>query len=147
MALRPLYLAIGIVGACFTLSLILLPHTPAIFAVAMTRVNLFQSLAITGTFAIGFETIGQNNPLAATTFSVLSAASNFPIDYMQLIDGHGYTWHGVPSCFFADAIFGILASVLLALMLRWFNRSQPASPSPPNGIKSEQPTTDSAHLA
>ncbi len=126
ISLRPLYLCIGVVGACFTLSLLLLPRTPAVFALAMIGENVFQSLAITGTFAIAFETIGQNNPLAATTFSVLGAACNFPIDYMQLVDGHAYSWHGVSSAFIADALLGILACILLALMLRFVRRTQPA---------------------
>jgi PAT family beta-lactamase induction signal transducer AmpG len=122
MSLRPLYLAIGIVGACFTLSLLLLPRTPTVYALSMIGENVFQSLAITGTFAIAFETIGQNNPLAATTFSVLGAACNFPIDYMQIIDSRAYSWHGVTGTFFADAILGILACTLLALLLRYVRR-------------------------
>jgi PAT family beta-lactamase induction signal transducer AmpG len=123
VALRPLYLCIGVVGALFTLGLLLLPHTPAVFAVAFIGENLFQALAITGTFAIGFETIGQNNPLAATTFSVLGAACNLPIVYMEIIDGHAYGWHGVAGSFIVDAGLGLLACTLLALVLRRFGRS------------------------
>jgi PAT family beta-lactamase induction signal transducer AmpG len=125
MPLRPLYLTIGVVGACFTLSLLLLPRTPAVFALSMIGENIFQSLAITGTFAIAFETIGQNNPLAATTFSVLGAACNFPIVYMQLADGHAYSWHGVTGSFLSDALLGLLACTLLGLMLRLVRRPQP----------------------
>jgi PAT family beta-lactamase induction signal transducer AmpG len=122
VALRPLYLCIGVVGALFTLGLLLLPHTPTVFAVAFIGENLFQALAITGTFAIGFETIGQNNPLAATTFSVLGAACNLPIVYMEIIDGHAYGWHGVAGSFIVDAGLGLLACTLLALVLRRFGR-------------------------
>lgn len=130
MSLRPLYLTIGIVGACFTLSLLLLPRTPAVYALSMIGENVFQSLAITGTFAIAFETIGQHNPLAATTFSVLGAACNLPIDYMQLIDGHAYTWHGVTGSFLADAALGLIACTLLFLMLKLLRRHQPSLPQP-----------------
>jgi PAT family beta-lactamase induction signal transducer AmpG len=147
MSLRPLYLAIGIVGACFTLSLLLLPRSPAVYALSMIGENIFQSLAITGTFAIAFETIGQNNPLAATTFSVLSAACNFPIVYMQIVDGRGYSWHGVSGSFIADASLGILACTLLALLLKWLRPSRPLSSVSPDALQSEQPTADSAHLA
>lgn len=125
LALRPLYLTIGVVGACFTLSLLLLPRAPAVFALAMIGENIFQSLALTGTFAISFETIGQKNPLAATTFSVLGAACNFPIVYMQLVDGHAYTWHGISGEFLSDALLGMLACILLALLLRAVRRPQP----------------------
>jgi PAT family beta-lactamase induction signal transducer AmpG len=122
LALRPLYLAIGVVGACFTLSLLLLPRTPAVFAISLIGENVFQALAITGTFAIAFETIGQHNPLAATTFSVLGAACNFPIVYMEVVDGHAYSWHGVAGSFLADASLGLLACILLALMLKFVRR-------------------------
>jgi PAT family beta-lactamase induction signal transducer AmpG len=119
MALRPLYLAIGAVGALFTLSLLLLPRTPAVFALSLLGENLFQSLAITGSFAIAFETIGQNNPLAATTFSVLGAAFNLPIIYMAVVDGRAYSWRGLAGSYITDAGLGLLACVLLALLLRW----------------------------
>jgi PAT family beta-lactamase induction signal transducer AmpG len=118
MKLRPLYLTIGVVGACFTLSLLLLPRTPTVFALSLLGENVFQALAITGMFAIAFETIGQNNPLAATTFSVLGAASNFPIVYMEVVDGHAYAGHGITGEFVADAGYGILACVLLGVMLK-----------------------------
>lgn len=122
MALRPLYLWIGVVGACFTLSLLMLPKTPMVFAFALLGENAFQSLAFTGTFAIAFETIGQKNPLAATTFSVLGAASNFPVVYMQVLDGRAYAGHGMKGEFIADAGYGILACVVLAVMLRLLKR-------------------------
>ena len=119
LALRPLYLVIGAVGAVFTLSLLLLPRTPPVFVYSLLGENIFQSLAITGSFAIEFETIGQENPLAATTFSVLGAAFNFPIIYMQFVDGHAYSWHGLVGSYVADAGLGLLACALLALLLRW----------------------------
>jgi PAT family beta-lactamase induction signal transducer AmpG len=40
-----LYLAIGSVGALFTLSLLLLPRVPAVFAMAMIGENVFQAAA------------------------------------------------------------------------------------------------------
>lgn len=83
-ALRPLYLGIGIFGGLFTLSLLLLPHRPWTFALAITGENLLQAMAFAAANAIVFETIGPRNPLAATTFTVLLAASNLSIDYMGL---------------------------------------------------------------
>ncbi|MGH8111272.1 MAG: MFS transporter [Rhodanobacteraceae bacterium] len=130
MPLRPLYLAIGIVGALFTLSLLLLPRTPSVFAVAFLGEGLFQALALTCATAITFETIGRDNPLAATIFAVLFAASNFPIDYMVAVDGRAYAWHGVAGSFIADAGLGIASCLLLALMLRWM-RLKPPTPALP----------------
>lgn len=124
--LRPLYLGIGIVGSLFTLSLLLLPHDPATFVVAIIGENVFQSLAITCSFAIAFETIGADNPLAATIFAVLMAAGNFPIDYMVAVDGHAYAWHGLAGSFIVDAGLGIICCLLLVLLLRWM-RLKPAN--------------------
>ncbi|TAN05525.1 MAG: MFS transporter [Rhodanobacteraceae bacterium] len=116
--LRPLYLGIGIVGSLFTLSLLLMPHAAWTFVVAIMGENVFQSLGITCSFAIAFETIGQNNPLASTIFAVLSAAGNFPIDYMVAVDGHAYAWHGLSGSLIADAGLGILSCLLLIVLLR-----------------------------
>ncbi len=126
LPLRPLYLAIGAAGALFTTSLLLLHHTPATFGIAMVGENVFQALAYTGITAISFETIGRNNPLAATQYSLFNAASLIPIIYMQVIDGDAYTRHGVTGSFLADAGIGLVACALLFLLLRLIRRPQPA---------------------
>ena len=66
-----------------------LPRQPFAFAVAITGENLFQALAFATANAITFEVIGPDNPFAATLFTVLLAASNLPITYMQFLDGRG----------------------------------------------------------
>ena len=125
LPLRPLYLAIGAAGALFTSSLILLHHTPSTFVLAMIGENVFQALAYTGITAISFETIGRNNPLAATTYSLFNATSLIPLVLMQVIDGRAYSWHGVTGSFLADASIGLLACALLGLMLRLVRTPQP----------------------
>ncbi len=60
--LRPVYLAIGITGALFTLSLLMLPRAPWTFGVAITGENLFQALAFATGNAIIFEVIGPTTP-------------------------------------------------------------------------------------
>ncbi len=127
MRLRPLYLAIGIAGACITLALILLPRTPATFAVALITENLFQSLAITCSMAIIFETIGRNNPLASTTFCFIGSAYGLPISYMLYVDAYGFRLGGIPGSFAIDALTGILASLLLGAMLLWLARKPRAT--------------------
>ncbi len=114
LPLRPLYLSVGIVGAVFTLSLLLLPRHPWTFAFAFTGENVFQALAFATGFAIIFEVIGQGNPLAATTFALLVAAMNVPVDYMGVLDGHAYDWKGLTGSFIADA--GVSMAACLALL-------------------------------
>ncbi len=117
LPLRPFYLAVGVAGAVCTLSLIPLPRVPASFAIVLIAENLFQCLAITACTAITFETIGQNNPLASTTFCFLGSAYGVPISYMLYVDAFGYARKGISGALGVDAVTGIVASVLLGLML------------------------------
>lgn len=132
--LRPLYLSIGIVGALFTLALILLPRTAGAFAGALIGEQVFQSLAIACSFAVTFETIGPGNPLAATTFSLLTAAYNLPITYMLVVDGWGYGARGVTGAFFVDAAVGIVACVLMGLLLFAMRRRNVEPTLSPAGV-------------
>ncbi len=86
MPRRLQYLANGMVGCLFTLTLILLPHAPWSFAIALLGEFLFQTGAYCLQIGIVFETIGQNNPQAATTFAFLAAATNIPVTYMMVVD-------------------------------------------------------------
>lgn len=117
LPLRPFYLAVGIAGAVCTLSLIPLPRVPASFAIVLVAENLFQCLAITACTAITFETIGQNNPLASTTFCFLGSAYGVPISYMLYVDAFGYARKGISGALGIDAVTGIVASVLLGALL------------------------------
>jgi PAT family beta-lactamase induction signal transducer AmpG len=125
LPLRFLYLAIGVAGSVFTLALIVLPRTPALFGIAFLGENIFQGLAITTSIAVAFETIGRRNPLAATIYCLITSAFNIPITYMLLVDGWGYSKQGVAGAFAADASLGILASVLLAILLLWTSHRPP----------------------
>ena len=116
MPLRLLYLANGTLGGLFTLSLLALPHAPWTFALALLGQFLFQAISYTGTVALSFEAIGQNNPLAATTFTFLIAATNVPVAYMLYLDGRAYSFGGVRGSFAADALISIVVCVLLG----WF---------------------------
>jgi PAT family beta-lactamase induction signal transducer AmpG len=116
--LRPLYLTIGIVGACFTLGTLLLPRAPWTFGLVFTGEIIFQALAFTVANGIDFEIIGPDNPLAATLFTLLIAASNFPIWYMGILDGWGYDHGGLVGSFLTDAGCSIAACLLLAITLR-----------------------------
>ena len=129
LPLRPMYLAIGIIGACFTLSLLLLPRTSATFGLAFFGENLFQSAAFATSFAIVYDVIGKGNPLAATIFAVLTNALNFPIFYMEIIDGHGFDWNGITGAFIVDAIVSGGICILLWIVLFKILRVQDIRPS------------------
>jgi PAT family beta-lactamase induction signal transducer AmpG len=117
LPLRALYLAVGAVGSLFTLALLLLPRTPAVFAFAFIGENVFQGLAITISVAVTFETIGRNNPLAATTYSLVTSAYSVPITYMLVVDGSGYAFNGIAGSFAVDGLLGLAACLVLALLV------------------------------
>ncbi len=116
--LRPLYLAIGIVGGCFTLSTLLLPRAPWTFGLVFTGEIVFQALAFAAANGITFQIIGPDNPLAATVFTLLIAAMNLPITYMGFVDGWGLDRGGLVGGFAVDAGLSITACAVLAITLR-----------------------------
>lgn len=127
LPLRYLYLAIGAVGSLFTLALILLPHTPATFALALIGENVFQAVAITASTAIAFQTIGPRNPLASTNYCLMLSAFNIANTYMLVVDGWGYSRHGIAGGYAADATLSLTASLLLAAILIWLTRRKKAA--------------------
>jgi PAT family beta-lactamase induction signal transducer AmpG len=116
-----LYLIDGVLGSLFTLSLVLLPHTPATFALALAGEYFFQAIAFSIQVGIMFETIGENNPLAATTFTLLSAATYVPITYMMVVDGRGYSIGGIGGSLGMDAAISIASCLLVGVLLYRLN--------------------------
>ena len=114
------------VGAAFTLALMLLPRTPLAFAVALIGENVFQSAALTTSIAIAFDTIGHRNPLAATTFCLMVSVLNIPNTYMVVVDGWGYAWHGVDGSLVVDACASVGACLLLTIVLLHLSRMRKA---------------------
>ena len=125
----PLYLLIGTVGSLFTLTLLLLPRTPLTFAVAFLGENVVQALSFTAAVAICFATIGRNNPLAATQFSLLTSATVIPILYMGVLDGRVYDSHGLSRMYLMDGGLSLAACALMAAVMWLFSRQPKASPA------------------
>ena len=123
---RALYLLIGMVGAGFTVILIGLARTPATYALASLGENIFQAASFSVSYAITLRTIGQNNPLAATQFGLLTAAGSLPLAYMQAIDGHFYGFlGGVNGSFAADAAISAAGCAVLGLVFWALRRTIP----------------------
>jgi PAT family beta-lactamase induction signal transducer AmpG len=118
----PLYLLIGTVGSLFTLALLLLPRSPATFALAFMIENVMQALSFTAAVAISFTTIGGGNPLAATQFSLLTSATVLPILYMGVLDGRTYTGiagiHGLNGMYTVDGCISLASCAAMAMLLR-----------------------------
>jgi PAT family beta-lactamase induction signal transducer AmpG len=120
----PLYLTIGTVGSLFTLGLLLLPRTPAAFAIAFMAENVVQALSFTSAVAICLSTIGKDNPLAATQFTLLTSATVLPILYMGVLDGRAYAGlagvSGLSGMYLWDGCLSLVACAVMAFaMWRW----------------------------
>ncbi len=110
------YLGIGVIGAAFTLSLLALSHTPAIYLMAVVGENFAQSIAQVSQNAIIFRSIQEGSPLASSQFGLLSTAVVLPYAYMQMLDGYGYKLAGgVAGSFLTDAGVSLAACLLLAV--------------------------------
>jgi MFS transporter, PAT family, beta-lactamase induction signal transducer AmpG len=142
LPLRSLYLSIGVVGALFTLGLILVPHTPTAFAIALIGQNVFQALAFTASTAIQFDAIGRHNPLSATAWCLMVSAYNLPISYMLFVDGAGYSWRGVSGSFLADGAVSLFACLLLATYLHSSRRRAPEDSALLQGSGALNPSQD-----
>ncbi len=120
---RSLYICLGLPGAGFSFLLIGLPRTPALFGAALLGENLFQAAAFAVSNLIALNTLGDDNPLAATQFGLLFASSSIPLTYMQMIDGAAFGAHGLNGGLFVDASFTALSCLVLALLLFAFRRA------------------------
>jgi PAT family beta-lactamase induction signal transducer AmpG len=138
----PLYLLIGTVGSLFTLALLLTPHSPTVFAIAFLGENVVQAMSFTAAVAICFTTIGHNNPLAATQFSLLTSSTVLPILYMGVLDGRIYTGfhalHGLHSMYLVDGGLSLIACAVMALTLRCFSHPA-ASPQASSVANAREP--------
>jgi PAT family beta-lactamase induction signal transducer AmpG len=112
----PLYIGIGVMGALFTLSLLLQPRTPFLFGLAMVGENIFQSAAIALSYALILLSVGKNNPIASTHFALINAAWVVPIVYMPMLDGLGYDRGGLVGNLAVDAGVSLVACAVMALL-------------------------------
>jgi PAT family beta-lactamase induction signal transducer AmpG len=122
---RPLYLMVGICGALFSLSLILAPRVPAVFGLALLGENVFQAGAFSVANVIALRANGADNPLAATQFGLLIAATGLPLIYMQYLDGQAYGLGGVNGTLLNDAGLSGGACLVMALVFWLFRKRVP----------------------
>jgi PAT family beta-lactamase induction signal transducer AmpG len=139
LPLRFFYLLNGIIGSLFTLSLLALPHATGTFVLAIFGEFLFQAVSFSVQIGIVFEAIGPDNPLAATTFSFLTAATNIPVAYMLVLDGRAYAAHGIAGSFGLDAALCVGACLLAGILLSKFDRmSFKAIPQLPEAVDAQR---------
>jgi PAT family beta-lactamase induction signal transducer AmpG len=97
---------------------------------AMTGENIAQSAALTLVSILALRSLGEDNPLAATQFGLLTCASNLPITYMQWLDGQAYGAGRLTGMYLTDGGLGLVACAALAVMLWVGARVAPGRPRP-----------------
>ena len=122
---RALYLLVGGAGAVFTTILVFLSRSPVSYGLSSLGENAFQAAAFSVGNVITLRTIGNDNPLAATQFGLLTAASSLPLAYMQAIDGHFYGVGGVSGSYLADAVVSGGACVAIGVLFWALRRTIP----------------------
>ncbi|HEY4029376.1 MAG TPA: MFS transporter [Caulobacteraceae bacterium] len=116
------YIGVGTTGAAITLLNLVLPHTPAVFIWAAISQNVWQAAALALVSAIALQSIGKDNPMAATQFALLVGAATGPITYMQWLDGHAYGLGKLTALYLTDGGLGMLACVAMAAVFAWTRR-------------------------
>jgi PAT family beta-lactamase induction signal transducer AmpG len=134
---RVFYLAVGFAGAAFGFALLGAPRAPAGFGLALLGENLFQAAAFAVSNRIALDTLGEDNPLAATQFGLLFAASAIPLTYMQMLDGAAFAARGFTGGLVVDAAVTGLSCLALSIALYAFRtpvaRAESPGRRPPDG--------------
>ena len=107
------YLAVGSIGAAFTLALLPLPLAPWVFVLAVVGENIAQTCAQVAQNTIIFRSIPLGSPLASSQFGLLQTAAYVPYVYMQALDGQGFALHGISGMFLMDAGVSLAACALV----------------------------------
>jgi PAT family beta-lactamase induction signal transducer AmpG len=111
-----LYIGVGLLGAFFTLGLLVPARTPLLFAVAMVGENVFQSAGFSLVYTLALLSIAKGSPIASTQYALINAASIVPIVYMPMLDGLGYDRGGLAGNLGVDAGLSLVACAMMALL-------------------------------
>ena len=76
--------------------------------------------------ALGYQLVGQKNPVASTQLGLFSASTNGAIVYMTWFDGQGYKHFGVRGLLLTDGLAGAISAILLLSLLgKLLKKKQP----------------------
>lgn len=119
------YLLYGILQASCVVAMALAPRTPATY-IAFTMVYaVITGLTYAGFTAFVLEAMGLG--AAATKYNVYASLSNFPIQYVTILDGWAYKARGPAGMLFAEATAGMIGLVLFLGVLALAARRRPAA--------------------
>jgi PAT family beta-lactamase induction signal transducer AmpG len=108
------YAVFGLIQAACAAAMAIAPHTQLMYIVFTLLYSLTAGLTYASFSALTLEAIGVG--AAATKYNLLASLSNFPIQYMTLIDGRAHTLWGASGMLFTEAAIG-LAGVIVYLIV------------------------------
>ena len=121
------YALFGVILALCAVVMALAPRTPATFVLFTLLYAFILGICYAAFSAVTLEAIGRG--AAATKYNLMASLSNFPIQYMTVVDGWAQTKYGSGGMLYAEAAIGIVAVVLFGGIVLAINRLVPAHAS------------------
>ncbi len=110
------YAVFGLMQAACAVAMALAPHTQLMYIVFTLLYSVTAGLTYASFSALTLEAIGVG--AAATKYNLLASLSNFPIQYMTLIDGSAHTHWGASGMLFTEAGIGLAGVVVYVIVSR-----------------------------
>jgi MFS transporter, PAT family, beta-lactamase induction signal transducer AmpG len=110
------YAVFGAMQAACAVAMALAPHTQQMYIVFTLLYSVTAGLTYASFSALTLEVIGVG--AAATKYNLLASLSNFPIQYMTLVDGKAHTWWGASGMLFTEAGIGLVGVFIYLIVSR-----------------------------
>jgi MFS family permease len=114
------YALFGIVLAVCAVAMGLAPRTPSMFVIFTLLYAFVLGICYSAFSAVTLEAIGRG--AAATKYNLLASLSNFPIQYMTVVDGWAQTKYGSGGMLYVEAAIGIAAVGFFGVVVLALNR-------------------------
>jgi PAT family beta-lactamase induction signal transducer AmpG len=125
---RILFVLTGVVAASATLGMAFGARTATVFLAGVTLYNLLAGINYAAASAVAFDIMGIQNPLAATQYAMLMAASNVAISTVIWGDSRGYKAHGATGLLLTDAAFSLITGSIMLTVIKRFGGSGKRTP-------------------
>jgi len=121
------YFGAGIALALVTIVMAVTARTPFIFTIGVLVYALFGGLAYAAFSAVVLFAIGRG--AASTKYATLSSLGNLPVIYMTAFDGWVHDHFGTAWMLHAEALAGILFTIIALLVLQLIRTAQSRAPA------------------
>jgi MFS family permease len=120
-----LYLGAGLTTSIVSLTMAVSAHTPLAFILGVLTYNGLAGVSYAAFNALGYQLVGQDNPVASTQLGLFAAATNFAIVYMTWADGLGFKHFGLRGLLLTDGLASMISAIVLMTLLGSRLRKKP----------------------